>query len=60
MSSEAERSGEHPLSHRPMATRERFDPRRRCGDLMADVPWDGVRVDPEAMSAREFLGTLLG
>jgi len=43
-----------------MTTRERFDPQRSCGSLLADVPWDGVSADPAKMSARQFLGTLLG
>jgi len=62
MSAEAEDSGEHRVDRvrRPMTTRERFDPRRPCGALLADVPWDGVLADPDKMTAREFLGTLLG
>lgn len=60
MSGSNEHSGERALPRRPMTTRERFDPSRRCRDLLADVPWDGVVADAETMSAREFLGTLLG
>ncbi len=62
MSGELEASGEHRVDRvrYPMNTRERFDPRRPCGELLADVPWDGVLADAEKMTARQFLGTLLG
>lgn len=62
MSAEAEDSVERQVERerRPMTTRERFDPQRSCGSLLADVPWDGVSADPAKMSARQFLGTLLG
>ena len=62
MTEEREGSGEQPVDRvrHPMTTRERFDPRRPCGELLADVPWDGVLADAEKMTARQFLGTLLG
>ena len=52
-------SGEHVI-RRPMTTRERFDPSRPAGELLADVPWDGVLADADRMTARQFLATLLG
>lgn len=61
MSDETTDSGERPIDSPPSPpVRERFDPSRPCGELLADVPWDGVRADAKSMSARVFLGTLLG
>ncbi|MAQ17231.1 MAG: hypothetical protein CMN30_20855 [Sandaracinus sp.] len=52
-------SGERAV-RRPLTTRERFDRSRPAGELMADVPWDGVLADADRMTARQFLATLVG
>lgn len=28
-------------------------------EVLARIPWDGVRQDPERMTAEQFLGTLI-
>jgi len=34
--------------------------RRPASQVLARVPWDGRKVDPERMSAARFLGALPG
>lgn len=34
--------------------------RRPAGELLARIPWDGVRSDPTTTRASQFLSQLLG
>ncbi len=55
---EANRSSERPREALIGATR--MQAQRAAAEVLARIPWDGRRIDPDRMSAARFLSTLPG